>query len=68
MTDLTFQQRWADFEDMLNTNEITKAMAFPANYIIRGNRREKVKQAGNAVTPPAARDIIKTVAEVMSAT
>ena len=52
---------------MLNPHEITRAMAFPSDYIIRGNRGEKVKQAGNAVTPPAARDIIKIVAEVMSA-
>lgn len=52
---------------MLNSHEITRAMAFPSDYIIRGNRGEKVKQAGNAVTPPAARDIIKIVAEVMSA-
>lgn len=51
---------------MLNTHEITRAMAFPTNYIIRGNRGEKVKQAGNAVTPPTARDIIKTVAQAMS--
>lgn len=35
---------------MLNTHEITRAMAFPTNYIIRGNRGEKVKQAGNAAT------------------
>jgi len=51
---------------MLNPNEITRAMAFPTDYIIRGNRGEKVKQAGNAVTPPTARDIITTVADVMS--
>ena len=66
MTDLTFQQRRAAFEDMLSADEITRAMAFPTNYIIRGNRGEKVKQAGNAVTPPTARDIITTVAAVMS--
>ena len=52
---------------MLSADEITRAMAFPTNYIIRGNRGEKVKQAGNAVTPPTARDIITTIKEAMSA-
>ena len=36
-------------------------MAFPADYFMTGNRREQVKQSGNAVTPPAARDLIATV-------
>lgn len=37
---------------MLEPHEIQAAMAFPANYIVTGSRREKVKQLGNAVTPP----------------
>ncbi|MGH2478150.1 MAG: YopX family protein [Ktedonobacteraceae bacterium] len=37
---------------MLEPHEIKAAMAFPASYIITGTRRERVKQAGNAVTPP----------------
>jgi DNA (cytosine-5)-methyltransferase 1 len=32
-----------------------------------GNKREQVKQAGNAVTPPAARDLVAAVAEALSA-
>ena len=47
---------------MLEPSEIKQAMAFPADYIMRGNRREQVKQSGNAVTPPAARDLLATVA------
>ncbi len=46
---------------MLEPGEIKQAMAFPADYVMTGNRREQVKQAGNAVTPPAARDLIATV-------
>lgn len=46
---------------MLEPGEIKQAMAFPADYEMRGNRREQVKLSGNAVTPPAARDLIATV-------
>jgi DNA (cytosine-5)-methyltransferase 1 len=46
---------------MLEPGEIKQAMAFPADYIMTGNRREQVKLSGNAVTPPAARDLIATV-------
>ncbi|GAA5229231.1 DNA cytosine methyltransferase [Arthrobacter cryoconiti] len=42
---------------MLEPYEISAGMAFPKNYIMTGNKREQVKQAGNAVTPPAARDL-----------
>lgn len=38
---------------MLKAHEIQKAMAFADDYIVCGNSREKVKQLGNAVTPPA---------------
>jgi DNA (cytosine-5)-methyltransferase 1 len=38
-------------------------MDFPTEYVILGNRREQVRQAGNAVTPPAARDLVGVVAE-----
>ncbi|WP_241236986.1 DNA cytosine methyltransferase [Georgenia faecalis] len=46
---------------MLEPHEIKQAMAFPADYLMVGNRREQVKLSGNAVTPPAARDLIATV-------
>lgn len=48
---------------MLEPREIKGAMDFPGSYQILGNRREQVRQAGNAVTPPAARDLIGVVAE-----
>lgn len=37
---------------MLQPHEIHKAMAFPDGYVVLGNQREKVRQYGNAVTPP----------------
>lgn len=37
---------------MLEPHEIGRAMAFPDTYIVLGNKRQKVKQFGNAVTPP----------------
>ena len=48
---------------MLEPREIARAMDFPVGYTILGNRREQVRQAGNAVTPPAARDLVGVVAE-----
>lgn len=38
---------------MLKPHEIQAAMAFESDYIICGNSKDKVKQLGNAVTPPA---------------
>jgi DNA (cytosine-5)-methyltransferase 1 len=48
---------------MLEPNEVIAAMAFPSSYVVLGNRRERVRMAGNAVTPPAARDLISAVVE-----
>lgn len=48
---------------MLEPHEVAAGMAFPADYVWEGTRRERVKLAGNAVTPPAARDLIAAVAE-----
>jgi DNA (cytosine-5)-methyltransferase 1 len=46
---------------MLEPHEIKAAMAFPASYRILGNKREQVKQCGNAVTPPVSRTILPRV-------
>lgn len=46
---------------MLEPHEVKGAMAFPADYVILGNRREQVRMCGNAVTPPAARDLVAAV-------
>jgi DNA (cytosine-5)-methyltransferase 1 len=37
---------------MLEPHEIGRAMAFDDDYIVLGNKRERVRQYGNAVTPP----------------
>ncbi|MFI2473471.1 DNA cytosine methyltransferase [Nocardia xishanensis] len=50
---------------MLEPYEIKQAMAFDRDYLLLGNRREQVRLAGNAVTPPAARDLITAVAEAL---
>lgn len=38
---------------MLKPHEVQAAMAFERDYIVCGSGRDKVKQLGNAVTPPA---------------
>ncbi|WP_040806055.1 DNA cytosine methyltransferase [Nocardia concava] len=50
---------------MLEPSEIARAMAFDPAYVILGNRRERVRQAGNAVTPPAARDLVSALAQAL---
>lgn len=47
---------------MLTPHEIQQAMAFPAEYRLLGTKRDQVRMAGNAVTPPAARDLVTAVA------
>ena len=37
------------------------------DYKWRGTRREQFRLSGNAVTPPAARDIVSTIAETLAA-
>lgn len=51
---------------MLEPHEVAAGMAFPTDYKWSGTRRERVKLAGNAVTPPAARDLIAAVVEALS--
>jgi DNA (cytosine-5)-methyltransferase 1 len=51
---------------MLEPTEISAAMDFPREYTMVGTRRERVRLAGNAVTPPAARDLVGVVVEALS--
>lgn len=51
---------------MLEPHEVAAGMAFPTDYKWAGTRRERVKLAGNAVTPPAARDLIAAVVASLS--
>lgn len=50
---------------MLEPHEVGRGMAFAQDYRVRGTRREQVKGYGNAVTPPAARDLIGCVVDAM---
>lgn len=54
------------FFRMLEPREITAAMDFPTDYRMLGTRREQVRLAGNAVTPPAARDLVGLVVETLT--
>jgi len=51
---------------MLEPAEVAAGMAFPGTYIWEGTRRERVRMAGNAVTPPAARDLIGAVSAAIT--
>jgi DNA (cytosine-5)-methyltransferase 1 len=50
---------------MLEPSEVQAAMAFGAHYRVLGNRREKVRQLGNGVTPPAAEFLLRAVAATL---
>lgn len=53
---------------MLEPHEYAAAMEFPTEYVWLGNKRERVRMAGNAVTPPAARDLFACVSEAVLGT
>ncbi|MEK6342886.1 MAG: DNA cytosine methyltransferase [Curtobacterium sp.] len=48
---------------MLEPHEIKRGIAFDDDYVLHGSKRAQVRLAGDAVTPPAARDLIAAVAE-----
>ncbi len=51
---------------MLEPYEVAAAMAFPAGYIpLDLTKRDQVKLAGNAVTPPVMRWIVGRVIQAM---
>ncbi|MDP9833020.1 DNA cytosine methyltransferase [Trueperella abortisuis] len=52
---------------MLTPDEVKLGMAFPAHYQAVGNGREQVRMWGNAVTPPAARDLYTIAANTLAA-
>jgi DNA (cytosine-5)-methyltransferase 1 len=51
---------------MLQPTEIGRAMAFPDSYVVLGTSREKVKQYGNAVTPPVLQLIMERCLETLN--
>ncbi len=50
---------------MLEPHEIGRGMAFATDYVVIGNKRQKVRQFGGAVTPPASEVIISALVEVI---
>lgn len=50
---------------MLEPHEIGAAMAFPQEYEVKGNKRERVRQYGNAVTPPVMKWLIEEGTECL---
>ncbi|MEW2635427.1 DNA cytosine methyltransferase [Streptomyces sp. NPDC048389] len=75
---LTTKDRWSvveaaremDMGDvrfrMLQPHEIGRAMAFPDDYIVLGNKTDKVRQYGNAVTPPVAELLVSALVEAIT--
>jgi DNA (cytosine-5)-methyltransferase 1 len=51
---------------MLEPHEIGRAMSFADEYIVLGSKRERVRQYGNAVTPPAAEVIVCALVEAIT--
>jgi DNA (cytosine-5)-methyltransferase 1 len=51
---------------MLSPGEISRAMAFADDYTVLGNKREQVRQLGNAVTPPAAEILMSALVEAIT--
>jgi DNA (cytosine-5)-methyltransferase 1 len=51
---------------MLEPHEIAAAMAFLPGYIVLGSKRERVRQLGNAVTPPVAEILISALVEAIT--
>jgi DNA (cytosine-5)-methyltransferase 1 len=51
---------------MLEPHEIGSAMAFLADYQVLGSKRERVRQYGNAVTPPVAEVLIGALVEAIT--
>lgn len=51
---------------MLEPHEILAGMAFFPSYVVLGNRRERVRQAGNAVTPPVAEVLVSALVECIT--
>ncbi|MDP9387013.1 MAG: DNA cytosine methyltransferase, partial [Actinomycetota bacterium] len=43
-----------------------RAMAFPDDYKVTGNKRQRVRQYGNAVTPPVTAMLTARVAAALA--
>jgi DNA (cytosine-5)-methyltransferase 1 len=50
---------------MLQPHEIKAGMAFDSPYVVLGNKRQQVKQLGNAVTPPVMQWIVGRLVDAL---
>lgn len=46
---------------MLDVDELARAQGFPEGYYLHGTKAEQVRQVGNAVCPPVAEAICRTI-------
>ncbi|RAJ42808.1 DNA (cytosine-5)-methyltransferase 1 [Kitasatospora sp. SolWspMP-SS2h] len=51
---------------MLEPHEIGAAMTFLPDYVVVGNKREKVRQFGNAVTSNVAEVLVSALVEAVT--
>lgn len=49
---------------MLEPDELVAAQGFPSGYYLHGTKADQVRQVGNAVCPPVAEAICRTIADV----
>ena len=47
----------------LRTPELAALQGFPHNYVVRGPRRDRVRQIGNAVPVPLAKALVRSLLE-----
>lgn len=50
----------------LRTPELAAIQGFPANYSFAGSKRDRVRQIGNAVPPPLAAPMVKSILDTFS--
>ena len=51
---------------MLEPHEIARGMALTPGYTVLGTKRDRVRQLGNAVTPPVAEVIVSALVEAIT--
>lgn len=51
---------------MLQPHEVQRGMAFPDSYVMLGTKRDRVRLAGNAVTPPVAEMLMRRILPTLS--
>ena len=66
---LTTVDRYAvvrgDVARMLSVDEMVRLSSFPADYVLTGTKRDRVKQLGNSVPPLLAAHVIGSVARAL---